>query len=332
MDANQLETTPEAPASARAARAPRISVVVPTRNEARNLPHVLGQLPADLHQVILVDGHSVDDTVEVARRVRPDIEIVHQTRKGKGNAMACGFARVTGDVVVMLDADGSADPAEIPAFVAALVDGADFAKGTRFAAGGGSHDITPIRRLGNAGLNGLVNVLFGTRYSDLCYGYNVFWASLLEVLDLPALDIPGLPAGQGVWGDGFEIETLINVRVAAAGARITEVGSVELSRLHGESNLNAVTDGLRVLRTILAERRRVATARRTARQAARQAARSNRPVVLRASGRAAAVTTGSGRVPKQGGPATIPTGVPVTDLTAQSLDRGLTAAFSTSRR
>lgn len=239
-----------------AAPVPRISVVVPTRNEARNLPHVLGALPADVHQVIVVDGHSVDDTVEVARRIRPDAEIVTQTRSGKGNAMACGFARVTGDIVVMLDADGSADPAEIPAFVAALTAGADFAKGTRFARGGGSDDITRLRRVGNAALNGLVNLLFGTRYTDLCYGYNAFWVHLLDDLDLPGVDLPDIAEGSTVWGDGFEIETLINVRVAASGARIAEVGSVERSRIHGASNLNAVTDGLRVLRTILAERRR----------------------------------------------------------------------------
>ncbi len=129
--ADQLHSAPRATAArATAARAavPRVSVVVPARNEARNLPHVLGALPPDLHEVILVDGHSVDDTIAVAQHVLPTIRVVQQTRKGKGNALACGFAAVTGDVIVMLDADGSADPAEIPAFVAALVAGADFAR------------------------------------------------------------------------------------------------------------------------------------------------------------------------------------------------------------
>jgi glycosyltransferase involved in cell wall biosynthesis len=243
---------------------PRISVVVPARNEARNIPHVLGALPPGLHEVILVDGHSSDDTIEVARRILPTIRVIRQTRNGKGNALACGFAMVTGDVIVMLDADGSADPGEIHDFVAALIAGADFAKGTRFASGGRSNDITRFRRLGNAALNGLVNLLYGTRYSDLCYGYNVFWTSLLPVLDLPAVDIPGLGSEDMIWGDGFEIETLINVRVAAAGARIAEVGSVEKERLFGESNLNAVRDGLRVLRTILAERRQASRRNRHA--------------------------------------------------------------------
>jgi glycosyltransferase involved in cell wall biosynthesis len=238
--------------------AERVSVVIPARNEARNLPHVLDALPAGLHEVILVDGHSVDGTIEVAQRIRPDIKIVHQGRRGKGNALACGFAEVTGDIIVMLDADGSADPDEITAFVAALASGADFAKGTRFSKGGGSDDITRIRRLGNAALNALVNRLFGTDYTDLCYGYNAFRAFLLPVLDLPPVHSPDVPANTMQWGDGFEIETLINVRVAHAGARIIEVGSTEKPRLHGVSNLRAFPDGLRVLRTVLAERHRVA--------------------------------------------------------------------------
>jgi len=96
-------------------------------------------------------------------------------------------------------------------------------------------------------------------YEEMFLHDDVFWTSLLPVLDLPPVDIPGLGSEDMIWGDGFEIETLINVRVAAAGARITEVGSVEQARLFGESNLNAVRDGLRVLRTIVAERRRQAS-------------------------------------------------------------------------
>jgi glycosyltransferase involved in cell wall biosynthesis len=235
---------------------PRISVVIPALNEARNLPHVLDALPQGVHEVILVDGWSTDGTIAVARRCRPDIRIVQQTRKGKGNALACGFAEVTGDIVVMLDADGSADPAEIDAFVRALVDdGADFAKGTRFAGGGSSHDITRFRRYGNLVLNLLVNVLFGAEYTDLCYGFNAFWTYLLPVLDLPETEVAGAGPEDMLWGDGFEVETLINIRAVAAGVKIVEVGSVERIRMHGTSNLNAVPDGLRVLRTTVRERR-----------------------------------------------------------------------------
>jgi glycosyltransferase involved in cell wall biosynthesis len=246
---------------------PRVSVVVPTLNEARNLPYVFSALPADLHEVIVVDGLSVDDTIAVARQLRPDVRVVHQTRRGKGNALACGFEAATGDVIAMVDADGSTDPGEIPKFVRALLSGADFAKGTRFAAGGGSSDITRLRRLGNRLLSAIVNLCYGTHYSDLCYGFNVFWKKYVPVLGLDIASPPS-PRGDGrLWGDGFEIETLIHMRVAAEGLRVAEVPSFEHPRIHGASNLDAFSDGLRVLTTILVERRRARCRQRSRRRA-----------------------------------------------------------------
>jgi glycosyltransferase involved in cell wall biosynthesis len=218
----------------------RVSVVIPALNEEKNLPHVFGRLPDGLHEVIVVDGHSTDDTVAVCRRLRPDVRVVMQPGRGKGNALAAGFAACTGDVVVSMDADGSTDPAEIPRFVAALCHGADFVKGSRFAQGGASSDITRIRRLGNRALNGLVNALYGTSYTDLCYGFNAFWARCLPYMRVDC--------------DGFEVETLVNVRIAKAGLVIHEVPSFERDRIHGRSNLHALRDGSRVLRTIAIER------------------------------------------------------------------------------
>ena len=220
----------------------RVTVVIPTLNEAANLPHVLTRLPDLVDEVIIVDGHSVDSTIDVARAILPDARVVLQDGKGKGNALACGFAAASGDIIVMLDADGSTDPAEIPAFLDTLLGGSDFAKGSRFKAGGGSTDITPIRRAGNRALATTVNLLFGTTYTDLCYGYNAFWRYCLPELNVTC--------------SGFEVETLINIRAATAGLVVTEVPSVEHERIHGESKLNATRDGLRVLRTIVRERLR----------------------------------------------------------------------------
>jgi glycosyltransferase involved in cell wall biosynthesis len=220
---------------------PKVTVVVPTLNEAKNLPHVFELLnKQDIHEVLVVDGFSTDDTIEVARALRPDVRIVHQSRRGKGNALKHGFEAATGDIIVMLDADGSADPGEIPAYVEALVNGADFAKGTRFARGGGSTDITRLRRVGNWGLNTLTNVLYRSKFTDLCYGYNAFWTKHVPVMNVDC--------------DGFEVETLINVRVHKAGLKIAEVGSFEADRIHGTSNLNTFRDGWRVLKTIFKER------------------------------------------------------------------------------
>jgi glycosyltransferase involved in cell wall biosynthesis len=251
-----LSAVRRTPSNDPASRDVRVSVIVPALNEAMNLPYVLPAIPADTFEVVLVDGGSVDDTVATAVALRPDVRVVRQTRRGKGNALACGFAAARGDVIVMLDADGSADPAEIPAFVAALRAGADFAKGTRFAAGGGTADITRVRRWGNRGLNALVNVIFGTAYTDLCYGYNAFWAHCLPILALDSTSVAPSSGDGRLWGDGFEIETLINVRIAAGGLSVVEVPSFERERIHGTSNLHAVRDGLRVLRTALVERRR----------------------------------------------------------------------------
>jgi glycosyltransferase involved in cell wall biosynthesis len=227
---------------------PTVSVVIPALNEERNLPHVAARMPCDIDEIVVVDGHSIDQTAAVARELWPNGLHIKQTRKGKGNAVACGIAASTGDIIVMLDADGSTDPYEIPHYVGALISGADFAKGSRFIQGGGSADITRFRRYGNKGLNMLVNILFSTKYTDLCYGYNAFWRHCLDSMRLPPVHAIGPQ-----WGDGFEIETLINVRVAAKDLNIAEVCSYESQRIHGVSNLNAVTDGVRVLRTIRQE-------------------------------------------------------------------------------
>lgn len=226
------------------------SVVIPTKNEAPSIGWVLERLPEEVDEVIVVDAGSADGTVAAAREVRPDVTVVNQTRTGKGNALAAGFEAARGDHIVMIDADGSMDPLEIPLFLAALAGGADYAKGSRFRAGGGSDDITPFRRAGNTALNGMTNVLFGADYSDLCYGFNAFTRACLDVFALPPAHAP-----EPQWGDGFEIETLINVRVARAGMRIVEVPSYEYPRRHGTSNLRTVRDGFRVLSTILQERR-----------------------------------------------------------------------------
>jgi hypothetical protein len=219
---------------------PTVTAIIPTLNEAENLPHVFEQLPRGINELIIVDGHSTDGTVSIAKELRPDARIVLQDRKGKGNALACGFAAARGDIVVMIDADGSTDPSEIPTFIAPLIEGADFVKGSRYMEGGGSADITGIRSLGNRVLGGIVNVMFGTAYTDLCYGYNAFWRRCLPQLHVTC--------------DGFEVETILNVRAAKSGLQIVEVPSFERSRVHGLSNLSAWRDGRRVLNAILSER------------------------------------------------------------------------------
>jgi glycosyltransferase involved in cell wall biosynthesis len=219
---------------------PTVSVVIPAMNEAKNLPHVLPLIPSWVHEVILVDGNSVDDTIAVAKSVLPGVRIVQQQGKGKGAALRSGFAAATGQIIVMLDADGSTNPAEIPLFIGALMSGADFVKGSRFMQGGGTSDMSLFRSFGNWCFTVASRLFFNARYTDLCYGYNAFYASVLNHLDLD--------------GDGFEIETMMNIRALRAGYKVAEVPSFEALRIHGESNLRAIPDGWRVLKTLIRER------------------------------------------------------------------------------
>lgn len=220
----------------------RVGVVIPTLNESKNLRHVLPRIPAWIDQVVIVDGRSSDDTVEEALRLVPGAKVVLETRPGKGRALITGFHACDADLIVTFDADGSMDPGEIPSFVLPLLLGADFVKGSRFLQSAGTHDMGPLRRMGNWGLKSVVRATFGGRFTDLCYGYNAFWKDILPVFEGDAA--------------GFEIETFMNVRALAHGLRIVEVPSFEHARIHGESNLRTFRDGARVLRTILTERSR----------------------------------------------------------------------------
>jgi glycosyltransferase involved in cell wall biosynthesis len=226
----------------------RLSVIIPTMNEAASVGWVLENLPTSVDEVIVVDGRSTDDTIEVVRTVRPDARIILERTPGKGAAIRAGFAAARGDFIVMIDADGSMDPVEIERCVSALRDRRvpehpgqyDMVKGSRFLRGGGTSDMSPVRQFGNDVLRRIVNVLYGVEFSDFCYGLIATRRDCVATLDLKR--------------DGFEIEAEILLRAITTGLRIGEVASLEAPRLFGESNLSAWRDGRRVLKTILAER------------------------------------------------------------------------------
>lgn len=218
---------------------PTISIIVPTLNEAECLPYVLPRIPTWVDEVLIVDGRSEDNTIEVARKIMPSIRIVTQLGKGKGDALRYGFELASGDIIVAIDADGSTDPTEIPAFVGALLSGADYAKGTRFLQGAGTADMPLYRKFGNLIFVIIVRILFGGSYSDLLYGYNAMWKTVIPNLELDAA--------------GFEIETQMNIRALKAGLKITEVASFEAERIAGKAKLVAIPDGFKVLKQILGE-------------------------------------------------------------------------------
>jgi len=224
----------------RPARRDTVSVVIPALNEEPNIAWVLERLPPFVDEIVLVDGHSVDRTVAVARAVRRDVVVVTQNGGGKGAALRAGFAAARGDIIVMIDADGSMNPAEIDQYVTPLLNGYDLVKGSRFLGHGGSLDLTALRRIGNQALTRLTNSLFLIRFSDLCYGFCSFRRECLPALALTA--------------HGFEIETELVVHAVKANLRIAEVPSIELRRRCGQSNLRTFHDGQRVLRALVRER------------------------------------------------------------------------------
>jgi len=217
--------------------APTVSLVIPVRNEARNIAWVLEQVADDVDEIIIVDGNSTDVTLITAQACRSDIRIVDQEGKGKGSALRTGFFAARGDIIVMMDADGSMAPQEIRHYLHFLKNGFDFVKGSRFISGGSSLDITPFRRLGNWFLLTVFNTLYESQLTDLCYGFCAFQRRYLDRLELSAT--------------GFEIEAEMTVRAMQAGLRIAEVPSLEMPRRNGVSNLNAIRDGIRVLRTVV---------------------------------------------------------------------------------
>jgi glycosyltransferase involved in cell wall biosynthesis len=215
-------------------------VIIPALNEERNIAWVIERIPASVDEILIVDGHSVDRTVEVAQAVRPDVVVVRQEGRGKGAALRTAFAAARGDYLVVLDADGSMDPAEIDYYVAALDEGYEFAKGSRYLRRGGSLDLTPIRSLGNRVLVRAVNALWRVSMTDLCYGFFAIRRDRYARLE--------------VRSTGFEIECELVVNALRQRLRVAEVPSIELCRQHGTSNLSAWRDGRRVLLTLLSRR------------------------------------------------------------------------------
>jgi len=217
-----------------------VSVIIPTLNEAGNLPYVLNTVPDWIDEIIVVDGRSTDDTERIARLMHPGVKVIHELTPGKGAALKAGFRAASGDYLIAIDADGSMDGNQLGDFRDALDRGAEYVKGSRFLPGGGSADFTWFRRLGDGGICFLMRILFGARYSDATYGYFAVRADRVDHLDINS--------------DGFEVETLINIHAYRAGLKIAEVSCFEGNRIHGTSNLSVVKDGLRIARCIVMEK------------------------------------------------------------------------------
>lgn len=219
---------------------PKISVIICSLNEEGSLPCVLPKIPEWVDEVILVDGHSIDATVEVAKKLYPRIRVLFQEGKGKGDALKLGISQAEGAIIVTLDADGATDPGEIEKFIQPLLNGYDFAKGSRFLNGGPRK--RPFHRLlGNWIITITFDVLFLQHYTDLCSGYNAFWKKKLE--------------GVNYWSsDGFENEPLINTRVKKDKLKVIEISHVDGGRIAGDVKESSWRQGYKAIKGLVRER------------------------------------------------------------------------------
>lgn len=217
----------------------KVSIVVPALNEGPNLQYVLPRIPRlpEVCEVLLVDGGSTDDTVETVPQIMPDIRVVRQQGKGKGNAIRFAASIATGDYFLVLDADGSHRPEEIPAYIAKAREGYDLVKGNRYLPGGGTHDETGDRGLLVRLTDLASNVLWGARFQDMAYG--MFLVDRQKFL------------GLGLQGQYFELEWEMLLKAHKRGLKIAYVPGFEDARLQGRSHLTYRRDGWRIFKVIV---------------------------------------------------------------------------------
>jgi glycosyltransferase involved in cell wall biosynthesis len=218
---------------------PKVTVLICTLNEAENIPHVLQKIGSWVDEILVVDGHSTDGTVSIARECRPDIRVLYQPGRGKGDALRCGVQQARGDIVITMDADGETDPTELPAFVQAMRRGYDLAKGSRLAQGR-PRRMPLYRWVGNKILVLSYNILYGTRFTDVCSGYNAFRKDAFLRLTLTY--------------DNCEMEQQLLARASKAGMRILEVLHHSDGRMAGTSKVSGIKQGFVDLLVILRER------------------------------------------------------------------------------
>ena len=218
-------------------RRPYVSIIVPTFNERKNIRRLMAGVKSALrglsYEIIVVDKHSGDGTAAIARSM--GARVMYEN-KGKGNALRMGFAKARGRIIISMDADMSHRPNELKLLISGIETGYDVCMGSRFLVGGGTDDMPLFRKFGNRVFVTLVNLIFGTHYSDLCYGYRSMTREAVNKLRLSSV--------------GFGIETEINIKAKKAGLRVLEVPSYEKRRSFGSGNLRAFRDGYAILKTI----------------------------------------------------------------------------------
>jgi len=236
----------------------KISLVIPTKNEEKNLSLLLTQLPEFIDEIIVVDASSTDGTYELALNSEKVAKTFKQKGFGKGSALCLGAQKASGDFIIFMDSDGSMSPKEFPIILNTLIThDADIVKGSRYLRGAGSDDLSPFRSIGNKSLLLVTKLLYKCSWTELAYGYFAFKSSTVNKLDLNEFEskvTSGFIFPKLAYGQGFEIEAVIFCRALRRNLKVLEFPSHETKRWNGTSNLKAIPDGFRVLSAIILER------------------------------------------------------------------------------
>jgi len=219
----------------------KVSVIIPTLNEAGCIERVINEIPKDVvDEILVVDGHSTDGTVDIVKKI-DGVKLIMQRGKGFGSAFIQGIEKAKGDIVVLADGDGSHNPADIPKLVDKIKEGYDYVMAARYRPGSRSEDDTFIRYFGNMFFTFLTNVIHKTNVADSLYLFTAIRKEAFKNIELKS--------------KGFEFCIEILVKAHKAGLKLAEVPSIERKRYSGLSKVNAFKHGLVILWEIFKARK-----------------------------------------------------------------------------
>lgn len=221
---------------------PSVSVVIPAFNEEKNIDDVLVrtykamELCSLPYEIILVDDGSSDRTRELACRHKVTV-VQNEANEGKGAAFKRGFVHAQGDIIVTMDADGSHDPDDISRLIVPILRGASVVLGTRFGTREGKESTRKLHVLGNDLINIAILLVTGKRVTDSQTGFRAFRRSVLEQIEITS--------------SGYQVESELTVKALRNGNIVEEVPINIRKRTNGNSHVNPLTDGLRILKTVI---------------------------------------------------------------------------------
>ncbi len=218
----------------------KVSLIIPTRSEAGAIGRVLAEIPKNIiYEIIVIDGHSQDNTAKEARAQlrRGKDKFILQKKKGFGAALLEAFKKASGDVIIIMNGDGSHNPKNIPSLIKKIREGNSYVMASRYARGGKSDDDTIVRFIGNRALTFLTNLIHNTGVSDSLYFFTAIIRKDLKKLHLVS--------------PGFELCIELLIKAHKAGLKFAEVPVTERPRFAGKSKVNAFFAGMKILRVIL---------------------------------------------------------------------------------